>query len=218
MIFLIKKLVRKIKEFIYPSEQSIEYKKWVLNGGDDENRFLYDLNEDSLVFDLGGYKGQWASDIYARYNCRIFIFEPVKLYADNILKRFIKNPRIITYCFALGASKREEKIAMDDNGTSVYRKSDTYEKIQFENVADFIKNNNIQEIDLMKINIEGGEYEVLPKLISFGFLKNIKNIQIQFHNLDKNSEKLMKEIQFDLMKTHKPTYQYKFIWENWELR
>jgi len=29
------------------------------------------MNSNSIVFDLGGYRGQWSSDIYAKYKCKI---------------------------------------------------------------------------------------------------------------------------------------------------
>ena len=70
----------------------------------------------------------------------------------------------------------------------------------------------------MKINIEGGEYELLPILLDKGIINQIKHIQIQFHNVEGGSEDKMKEICRKLSITHEPTYQYKFIWENWTHR
>ena len=69
----------------------------------------------------------------------------------------------------------------------------------------------------MKINIEGAEYELLTRLIEVGLVKNIKNIQIQFHNFSCDSRVHMEEIQRVLGQTHRLTYQYEFVWENWEL-
>ena len=36
--------------------------------------FLFELDKNSIVLDLGGYKGDWANEIYRRYGCNIFIF------------------------------------------------------------------------------------------------------------------------------------------------
>src|SRR5258708_7901812 len=75
--------------------QSKRVKPWFKNNGDETLRLNYpELNEGSIVFDLGGYKGQWASDIYARYNCAVYIFEPYSIYANNIRDRFAKNNKI----------------------------------------------------------------------------------------------------------------------------
>ena len=50
--------------------------------------------------------------------------------------------------------------------------------MEFKKASDYIKG----KIDLLKINIEGGEYEVLENLIENDLIKNIDNIQIQFHD------------------------------------
>ena len=68
----------------------------------------------------------------------------------------------------------------------------------------------------MKINIEGGEYDLLEHFLESGFIKNINNIQIQFHDFIPNAEERMKKIQYELEKTHSLTYQYPFVWENWQ--
>lgn len=67
----------------------------------------------------------------------------------------------------------------------------------------------------MKINIEGGEYEVLSKLLDENKLINIKYLQIQFHDLDKNSSQKKDAFRNQLLKTHTCEYCYEFIWENW---
>src|SRR5438477_4586077 len=43
---------------------------WREINGDRTLRLSYDLSENDVVFDVGGYEGQWASDIYAMYGCR----------------------------------------------------------------------------------------------------------------------------------------------------
>ena len=74
-----------------------------------------------------------------------------------------------------------------------------------------------QQIDLMKINIEGGEYELLEEILSSGWVHNIKNLQIQFHDFFPEAKGRMEAIQEKLSFTHELTYQYPFVWENWQL-
>lgn len=215
---ILKRVITRIRISLFPTEHDKEVKRWFAADGDENLRFAYDLHNDSLVIDLGGYKGQWASDIYARFNCRVLIFEPVKSFADKIEKRFLRNPKIKVFCLALGACSRKESIALNEDGTSLYKNSLEKVTIQFEDAVNFFTSNNIKNIDLMKVNIEGGEYELLPKLIESGVICNIKNIQIQFHDIATDSEERMSKIQNDLLKTHTLTYQYKFVWENWKLK
>ena len=75
------------------------------------------------------------------------------------------------------------------------------------------------DVDLIKINIEGGEYEVLESLIADNKLSMFKNLQIQFHDfIIENAKERMSKIQQELAKTHVLTYQYEFVWENWKLK
>ncbi len=41
---------------------------------------------------------------------------------------------------------------------------------------------------------------------------------MQFHPIEDKSEDRMFDIQNALPITHEPTYQYKFIWENWKMK
>lgn len=187
------------------------------NGNGELLRLQYDLNDNSIVIDCGGYKGQWASDIYAMYNCTIHIFEPVKEFADKTKKRFLKNNKIFVHKIGLSNINKKEKICLNNDSTSLFKKDGEYQEIQLVKISEFFKKNNINIIDLIKINIEGGEYDLLNDLIEANLIKNIKNIQVQFHNFVPEAEKRMKKIQEILKSTHHITYQYPFVWENWEL-
>lgn len=218
MKLILKRVVTRLKRTLFPTESDNEYLRWLADGGDEMLRYDYNLNSQSLVLDVGGYKGQWASDIYARYNCRILVFEPLKAFSVKLDKRFKRNPNIEVFNFALGGTCRQETLFLSDDSSSMYTKSGDKDTIQFVEVSEFFSKNNIKNIDLIKINIEGGEYELLAKLIKDDYIKDIKHIQIQFHNISPDSEEKMNGICKDLLKTHKPKYQYKFIWESWDHR
>ncbi|MEJ2671399.1 MAG: FkbM family methyltransferase, partial [Deltaproteobacteria bacterium] len=191
-------------------------KKWHADGGDEQFRFDYDLDQNSLVIDLGGYKGQWASDIFSRYRCNIIVFEPVKDFAQKIEKRFAKNEKIVIETYGLGGLTRKELMGINGEGSSMFTNSEIKEQVTIIDVVEWIDKNSINFIDLMKINIEGGEYELLERLIDSGLISIIQNIQIQFHIISQDSDHRMETIQEHLRKTHVPTYQYRFVWENWK--
>ena len=92
------------------------------------------------------------------------------------------------------------------------------QNIYLKSISDFINSNNIEFIDLMKINIEGGEYDVLNDLIQSNTIKKIKNIQVQFHKFVNKSKTKRKKIIKKLKLTHHRTYCYYFVWENWRLK
>ena len=199
--------------------QANRVKKWFADKGDETHRLDYDFNENSIVFDIGGYKGEFARDIFCKYNCTIYIFEPIKEFYDIIKKRFINNSKIKAFNFGLGNLDKIVQISLIDDRSSVLNMNGDLIKVKIKSINEFIKNQNIKNIDLVKMNIEGAEYELLESIISENNQIKIENLQIQFHDfvIDNAFDK-MKSIQKELVKTHELTYQYEFVWENWKLK
>lgn len=214
MISIIKKVFRKI----IPTKQGKRVKPWIKDNGDKTLRLNYDLSERSIVFDLGGYEGQWASDIFSKYLCAIYVFEPSLSYANNIKSRFSKNSQIKVFQYGLGKEDKRFLLYSNDDASSVFKKDGTPNEIEIKKASSFIKNNSISSIDLMKINIEGGEYDLLEELIEEDTIRLIKNIQVQFHDFVPDAKSRMTKIQRRLAETHQLTYQYEFVWENWVLK
>lgn len=213
----LKNFVLSIKTRFLPNRHQRMVNKWWADGGDDKFRFNYDIGKDSIVLDVGGYEGQWADEIFSRFNCNIFIFEPVPSFADRIRERFKSNDMIRIFSYGLGGSTRSEPLNVCADGSSLFGKRNNSEKIDIVDVESWIKNNVPQHkhISLMKINTEGGEYELLDRLIETKAVNYIENIQVQFHKIAKDSRSDMEKIQKKLITTHEPTYQYEFVWENW---
>lgn len=203
------------KTYKYPQEERVV--PWFKIDGDHTLRLDYDLSEDSIVVDVGGFRGQWSSDISAKYNCRILCFEPVQEYFENITRRFQKNPRISVFSFGLSESDAKVFISHRGDASSIFSGGED-EEIELRNATDFFAEHELESIDLMKINIEGGEYDLLEHLIRHGFVDRIVNIQVQFHDFVPDAATRMSTIQRNLSTTHELTYQYPYVWENWKLR
>jgi len=175
------------------------------------------LDSNSVVFDVGGYKGEFAGDILCKYDANVYVFEPIKEFSEIIKNKFLKNNKIKTFNYGLAGKCQTLQISLSDNSSSVFLKGERMETIELKSIVAFVKDNNIKEVDLIKINIEGGEYELLESLIANDCITIFKNIQVQFHDfLFENAKERMNQIQNNLSKTHKLTYQYEFVWENWE--
>ncbi|MCU7551290.1 FkbM family methyltransferase [Chitinophagaceae bacterium LB-8] len=234
MLKLISKVLIKIARILYDdsnhlsnsiissvperSIQEIRAEKWFKDKGDKTHRLNYELNENSIVFDVGGYEGQWASDIFSKFLCNIHIFEPYQEYAKNIQDRFKRNKKIYVHSFGLSNITNTSKLSLLNDSSSLFKSEANATDVEIIEAAGFIDENQIDKIDLMKINIEGGEYDLLDHLIDKGLIKKIENIQIQFHDFVTDAEMRMRSIQSKLSKTHYVTYQYEFVWENWALK
>ena len=84
------------------------------------------LNKDSIVLDLGGYKGDWASDIYSKYLCNIEVFEPIPKFYNNIKKRFINNSKIKSFNVGAYSTNTDIDMILDKDGSSIYKQSKTF--------------------------------------------------------------------------------------------
>lgn len=224
MVEVIKIILVRLKKMLFPSEFDKAINRWFADEGDRTLRLDYPLSRESVVFDLGGYIGQYTSDIYSKYLCKCYVFEPVQEYYDHIQKRFARNDRIQVCPFGLADKNESCSININNDGSSIYKKSganetDGYENIDLMNIDDFMKRNEIDHIDLMKINIEGGEYDLLDYILHTGLINIIDNLQIQFHDIKikGGAQNRMHSIQSRLEKTHDLTWNYRpFVWENWQ--
>jgi FkbM family methyltransferase len=198
-----------------PTLKDIGWENFIRSGGE-QLRIDYILNEKSIVFDIGGFDGQFSSDFFSIYLCKIYIFEAYKPFAIQIENRFRQNQNVQVFDFGLASEDGEMEISVDSVASSTFKKTKQIATIQLKKASKFLDQIGISHIDLMKINIEGGEYDLLYHLISSNKVQMIKNIQVQFHDFVPDATRKMLEIRELLMQSHKPTYLCDFIWENWE--
>jgi FkbM family methyltransferase len=197
------------------SAQESRVLPWVAANGDSTRRLDYKLTKDSIVYDIGGYVGEWAEAIDKRFGCHIEIFEPIKKYADLLATKFANNKNIVIHNFGLGGKTERLRISLEDEASSVFKKSVDSELVQIKKVSGQLYHDHI---DLMKMNIEGGEFGLLNDLIKSGKITSIDNLQIQFHDFAPNAKSERQKLHRKLSLTHSLTYNYPFVWENWRLR
>lgn len=113
------------------------------------------LNENSVIFELGGYKGDWAESMYQKYFCNCYVFEPVKEYYHAILQKLQDEKKVHIYNMGIGTASYETMISVSNDGSSIYDNNGE-EKIKIKSFEEFLSENQIRKIDLLQINIEGG--------------------------------------------------------------
>jgi FkbM family methyltransferase len=190
---------------------------WNLKNGDEKLSINYDLNSESIFFDVGGYIGEFSEKINKKYNCICYIFEPSEEFFKIIHSNFKDNNKIIPFNVAISDFDGDSKLGGGGTGSSIVKNGEG-ENVKVISFKSFITNNNIKKIDYLKLNIEGSEYELLEHIINIGFIKNIKYIQVQFHNFIPNAGKRRRELRRKLKKTHKNIFNFPFVWERWDLK
>ena len=137
------------------------------------------LNDKSVVLDIGANIGDVTNLIHDKYNCNIYAYEPNIACCNYMNERFVNKNKIrINNCavsnfngkdflyfhrnskgnndfkYIQGATLRKDKDNIDTN-----------KKVEVDiiNIKDLLK--SFDKINLIKIDIEGSEYNILPEII-----------------------------------------------------
>jgi len=195
------------------------HQRWISHNPKDEVRYQYELPLGANILDVGGYVGDFAARFVDICDANIAVFEPIPKFASQIEQRFVENTKISVY--EAGLSDKDEVVEFDlDADASGVFGSTGCQKVQV-NLWDaerFLSQFGTDEWHLAKLNIEGGEYALLNRLIDTGRIRTIKYLQVQFHLHVPGAREQYKQLAKRLRRTHKLQWRYPFVWESWVLR
>lgn len=193
-----------------------EVQRWFLDKGDLTHNIIYDLNENSVVMDLGGYTGVWAQSMIEKYNPFIYILEPVPVFYDGMVSKFSNNNKVKLLNIGAGIEDKDSIIFINGDGTSSNIKIGESINVKFNTIETILGKFELEKVDLVQINIEGDEYLLLENMLETGSINKFKNIQIQFHLGVENDIERRLNIQEGLSKNNfKIKFEYPFVWESW---
>lgn len=174
------------------------------------------LTPDSIVIDCGAYKGEFARRIIDRHSCRnVVCFEPIPEFALAIpttCAGAISQPRVLP--FALGRANERRTFHISDDATGAFG-SGRVVPVDVLDVADAFDRYGLAEADLLAINVEGGEYDILDRLIETGTIAGMKNVMVQFHKVVPDYEARYAAIATALGRTHARQWCFPWVWESW---
>lgn len=190
--------------------------KWFIDKGDFTHNLNYDLNENSIVIDIGGYTGNWVSQIIDKYNPYVYIVEPVPNFYNHLVSKFSNNPKISLLDVGLSDQNIEGTIYISGDASSSNEVNGESKTVKFLTIESIMNIWGIEGADLIQINIEGDEYKVLEHMVNTGLVNKFKNIQVQFHLGVENDVVRRELIQNKLIKHgFKNKFNYPFVWESW---
>lgn len=189
--------------------------KWFLIEWDKKYIINHNLTEESIVFEVGWYTWVFSDHIIDKYNCYMYIFEPVKDFYDILIEKYKDNPKIKIYQFWLSNQTKKQTISKSSDESSIFKKWFKEETIQIVDIYEFLKKNNLiyKKIDLIQINIEWGEYDLLPRIIE-RVPDIFQNIQVQFHDFVENANIKRNNILYSLSEhNYVSGYSFPFVRE-----
>lgn len=196
-------------------------RQWYAEDGDRTRRLDYPLGPDAVVLDIGAYDGAWAAAVHAKFGAQIELFEPVGEFVGRIRERFAHNPRVRIHEYGLASSDRSETITLEEGGSSTVISGPEPTKrttIELREAAAALRELGRDRYDLVKINIEGGEYELLEHLLAEDLVRRFRFVQVQFHPDAPEAERRMRAIIDGLGRTHDLQWRYPWVWESWARR
>lgn len=189
---------------------------WFADKGDDTMRIHYALTKDSIVFDVGGFEGSFVEKINNKYHCRIFVFEPVFSFYEKIVEKFKECSNIVVINKALSSKEGTLKININSDRSSTFTGTGVSVDVPCTTLDSAMYDLGVDEIDLLKLNIEGAEYPVMEYMGNNNLFEKCKDIQVQFHTFVDGYQEKYQHIHNELTKTHCVTYDYPFVWKNYK--
>ncbi len=168
------------------------------------------LRNSKIIFDVWWYK--WYFSMYAfsiNPDLQIHFFEPIPNFFEQSRENLINfDPQIIWNNTAVRANSWVSTAYVEKTKwmqSSFFRDNfmiaDAEEiEVKAINLDKYIFDNKEYEIDLLKLDIEWGEFEVLADLHSFD---KVKNLFLEYHLIDRFTHKDLQNLLDNLSKNYK---------------
>jgi FkbM family methyltransferase len=178
---------------------------------DERLRYVFPLTEESLVIDAGGYTGEWAQTIHAAALCRVEVYEPIQRYAEAAARR-LAGTKCRVHRAGLAARDGEATMTVCQEGSAVAQPEDPGEN----EIVRMEAPSWTGPVDLLKVNIEGGEYDLIEHLLDQGMMEPVRFLLIQWHRGIPDCDRRKEELTRRLSGTHSLLWQFPWVWEAWE--
>ncbi|XP_060081489.1 uncharacterized protein LOC132560817 [Ylistrum balloti] len=182
------------------------------------------LTRDSLVIDAGGHIGLDVEEFNTRFHPGTYIIlEPIEMFYNMLKVKFRTFSNIIIYKFGIDAFDGTFYVDEKNDGSSIFFKDKNATSVKqaakIVNAKRFFEKLSVRsrDVDLITMNCEGCEYAVLDLLLATDYIHHFRNIQFQPHRIPRICYPIKRYCWYQelFQKTHKLSYQFKFVWESW---
>lgn len=151
----------------------------------------YGLNNLDVVFDIGANNGLFSLLMLENGCKKVYAFEPNRDSLINLKHLFRNTDKVTTVEKAVYNEDKDLEFFIDPNNTTIGSISENHIQLNGSNIQKivvpaislktFIESNNINNISLVKMDIEGAEYDIIKHLEDEIFEK-IDSFLIEYHD------------------------------------
>jgi FkbM family methyltransferase len=136
-----------------------------------------------IIFDIGACVGEFIDQYINKEGVEIYAFEPLESNYEFLLEKYKNDNRIKIYPYAISnfsgnanfyIKKKEfvgnEGCTLKKDKTNVNSKM--FNVVKVIKISDFIKDEKIDKVHIIKIDSEGSEYDIIEDLLNLNLLQN----------------------------------------------
>jgi FkbM family methyltransferase len=157
----------------------------------------FDVNPGDVVFDIGSSWGPFTFSILNKNPKEVHCFEPNEAIFKTSVNNLDGYDNVILNNIGIGRSTAEnvslsgvfnDKLN-EDKESLLWSSSDLVNTIKF---SDYIKQHNIEKIDFLKTDCEGGEYDIFNNENLEWIVNNVKSVSGEFHTVTQETKEKFK--------------------------
>jgi FkbM family methyltransferase len=158
---------------------------------------IRDMALDGNVIDISANVGVF-SVLAAKKSARVFAYEPVESNFNILLRNIRQNDlkdKISAFRMLISDKKGKEEICIDESNPgchSIYGAGNRFE-LDCISLEDVFLSNDISTCKLLKMDVEGAEYQILQGTPQHIFDK-IKKIHLEYHNIGNKDGAFLKHL------------------------
>lgn len=146
------------------------------------------IAEAKVILDVGAHAGFFT--LYCRVlnpSAEIYALEPlsenIAAFKEHLEKNNVEGVEIVEAALARATEKR--KIVITEDNHNNYLDEAGEKEAQAYSFKDFCDKNDLDKVDLLKMDIEGGEYEIIAAMDEEDF-KKVGAFILEYHEGEKN--------------------------------
>lgn len=142
------------------------------------------MSADSIVYSVGiGEDISFDLALMARYGCGVYGWDPTPLAVNFIASLKTPPPGFVFMPYGLAAQDGAIQFGAQDSGDrsfSVHSQHATRVTLEVRTITSMMKMLNHAHVDLLKMDIEGSEYDVIRKIVEERIV--IPQLLVEFHH------------------------------------